>query len=244
MLKTDWVQKAEFRIEALRKAAEVELHAIERDFPHWPKDDARRCAIMRLGSILFVPVISLYTMRVHMCDPAWWEQYAAGSGGMLANPGRTAFDRGIKGKLVLDLVGNLEHSFRLILNQLNPTNKASKFATICDSLFRPTNPFLSNAPADCEPTMKLLRLIRNTVHTSWAYFPDHGKDETVVFKGVTYQFVVQKPLNFISWDLVGEISESVLQIVVRVMRDANVTRLPPIRDFGVEKALHAAHEPA
>lgn len=242
MLKTDWVQKAEFRIETIRKAAEDELRAIERDFPHWSKDDARRCAIMRLGSILFVPVVSLYTMRIHMCDPAWWEQYAPGAGGMLADVGRTAFDRWVKGKLFLDLVGNLEHSFRLILNQLDPANKALKFATICQSLFRAANPHLSNVPADWEPTAKLLRLIRNTIHTSWAYFPDNGKDETVIFKGATYRFVIGRPLDFISWDLLGEISESVLRIVIEVVRDVNVVRLPPINDFGVEQTLRTPHE--
>ena len=241
MLKTDWVQKAEFRIEALRKAAEEELQAIKRDFSHWQEDDARRCAIMRFSTILFVPVVSLYTMRVHMCDPAWWDQYAPGSGDKFADIGRTAFDKGIRGKLVLDLVGNLEHSFRLILNQLDPANKASKFAAICQRLFRATNPHLSSVPADCEPTIELLRLIRNTIHTSWAYFPDNGKDETVVFKGATFHFVMGRPLNFISWDLLEDISESVLQIVIGVVRDANVVRLPPIEDFGVEKVLRAAH---
>jgi len=242
MLKTDWVEKAEFRIEALRKAAENELYTIERDFPNWSKDDARRCAIMRLASILFVPVVSLYTMRVHMCDPAWWELYAPGAGSTLADEGRTAFNKGIRGNLIVDLVGNLEHSFRLILNQLDPANKASKFSTIYQGLFRATNPHLTNVPADCEPTMKLLRLIRNTIHTSWTYFPDNGKDETITFKGASYQFVVGRPLDFISWDLVGEISESVLQIVIGVVRDTNVVRLPPIKDFGVEIAKRAAHE--
>lgn len=237
MLKTDWVQKAESRIEELRKAAEDELRAIDREFPHWQKDDARRSTIMRLASILFVPVVSLYTMRVHMSDPGWWEQYAQGFGTTLADPGRTAFDKGIRGKLVLDLVGNLEHSFRLILNQFDQANKASKFASICQSLFRTTNPYLSNVPADWEPTTKLLRLIRNTVHTSWSYFPDNGKDETVTFQGTTFQFVTGTPLNFISWDLLGQITESVCKIAIAVVLDTNVVRLPQIKDFGVEAAL-------
>lgn len=242
MLVTDWVQKAEFQIEALRKAAEVELYAIRRDFSSWPKDDVRQCAIMRLSTILFVPVVGLYTMRVHMCDPAWWEQYATGVGSSLAAPGRTAFDRGIKGKLIMDLVGNLEHSFRLILGQLDPHNKASKFRSICHSLFRSKNPYLSSISAEWEPTMNLLRLIRNTVHNSWAHFPENGRAETIVFRGITYQFVVGKPLTFISWDLLGNICESVFQIVIGVVRDANVTCLPPIKDFGVEPAPPADHE--
>jgi hypothetical protein len=126
------------------------------------------------------------------------------------------------------------------LNQLDPPNKASKFAAICQSLFRPTNPHLSNIPADFGPSIKLLRLIRNTVHSAWAHFPDNRKDETVVFKGATFHFVTGQPLNFISWDLMGEISESALQIVIAVVRDAHVVRLPPIEDFGLEKVLAVA----
>lgn len=244
MLVTDWMQKAEFQIETLRKAAEIELQAIRHDFPSWQKEDVRQCAIMRLGTILFVPVVSLYTMRVHMCDPAWWEQHATGAGSGLAAPGRTAFDRGIKGKLILDLVRNLEHSFRLILGQLDPHNGASKFWSICQSLFRSEKPYLSSIPTDWEPTMKLLRLIRNTVHNAWAHFPENGKDETVVFRDITFQFVVGQPLTFISWDLLGNISESVIKIVTAVVRDANVTCLPPIKDFGVEQALPAEHKGA
>lgn len=241
MLKTDWVLKAEFRMEAIRNAAENELEALKRDFPHWPPDDARRCAIMRLASMLFVPVVSLYTMRIHMADPAWWEQYAQGDGNDLADYGRTAFDKGIRGKLIMDLVGNSEHSFRLILNQLDPANEASKFATICQSLFRATNPHLSSVPADWEPTIKLLRLMRNTIHTAWAYFPDNGKNATVIFKGNKYEFIVGEPLNFVSWDLLGEISENLFQILNAVVRDANVVSLPTIKDFGAEQALPATH---
>lgn len=241
MLKTDWVLKAEFQIEAIRKAAEDELHAIDRDFPHWEKDDARRSGIMRLSSMLFVPVVSLYTMRVHMANPMWWEEYASGCGELLADYGRTNFDKGIRGKLILDLVGNLEHSFGLILRQLDAGNKASQFWSICESLFRKQNPHLSSVPKDWEPTMKALRLIRNTVHTSWAYFPDNGKNETVVFQGRTLQFVVGRILDFISWELLAEISQSVLTITTTVVRDETVVCLPKIKDFGVEEAPQPPH---
>lgn len=241
MLKTDWVLKAEFQIEAIRMSAQEELHAIDRDFPHWQKDDARRAVIMRLSSMLFVPVVSLYTMRVHMADPVWWEQYSKGSGDLLADSGRTNFDKGIRGKLILDLVGNLEHSFGLILKQFDAGNKASKFWHICESLFRLKSPYLSSIPAEWEPAVTLLRLIRNTVHTSWAYLPDNGKSETVVSQDRTFQFVSGKPLEFVSWDLLVELSQSVLTMATAVVRDANVARLAKVKDFGVEEVRQPAH---
>lgn len=236
MLKTDWVIKAEFRIEATRKAAENELLAIKRDYPHWPANDARRAAVMRLATVLFAPVVSLYLMRVHMHDPAWWEQYAPGTGHDLVDSGRTAFDRSAKGKLIIDLVANLEHSFRLLLNQLDPANRASNFSTISQGLFRSSSPHLKFIPAGWQPTLQLLRLMRNTVHNSWCHFPESGKNATVTFKGNKYEFVVAKPLDFVSWDLVGDLSESVLHILVGLVRDTNVVSLSSILDFGVEQA--------
>lgn len=241
MLKTDWVLKAEFQIEAIRMAAQEELYAIDREFAHWQKDDARRAVIMRLSSILFVPVVSLYTMRVHMADPMWWEQYGKGSGNLLAEYGRTSFDKGIRGKLILDLAANLEHSFGLILRQFDAGNKASKFWHVCESLFRTSEPYLSSIPFEWESTFKLLRLIRNTVHTSWTYWPDNGKSETVVFKDRTFEFVIGKPLDFISWDLLVDLCQSVLTIATVVVRDANVARLAKVKDFGVEEVRQPAH---
>src|SRR5574340_197953 len=208
MLKTDWVVKAEFRIEAIRKAAENELQAVKSDYPSWPENDARRAAVMRLASILFFPVVSLYVMRKHMHDPAWWEQYAPGAGVDLADQGRTAFNQGVKCRLIVELLGNLEHSFRLILNQLDPTNKAKKVSKIFESLFRPSHPRLNNIPAGWEPTLQLLRLIRNTVHNSWTHCPDNGENATVIFKGNSYEFTVGKPLDFVSWDLLGDLIET------------------------------------
>jgi len=243
MLQTDWVVKAEFQIEAIRKAAENGLQALKNDYPNWPYNDARRAAVMRLASILFFPVVSLYVMRMHMHDPDWWEQYAPGSGVDMANHGRDAFDRGVKGRLIVELLGNLEHSFRLILNQLDPTNTDWKFQKICQSLLRPSHPRLDKIPAEWEPTLQLLRLMRNTVHNSWTHCPENGKNATVIFKGKSYEFIVEKPLDFVSWDLLGDITRSVLQIVVEVVRDKNVVSLPTIRDFGVAQVPSAAHMP-
>jgi hypothetical protein len=241
MLETHWVEKAEFRFERLRKAAEEQLHALDREFCSWQKNDARRAAIMRLSSTLFVPVVSLYTMRVHMADPGWWEEYAPGAGAILADSGRTAFDRGIKGKLILDIVANVEHSFRLLLNELDPGNRATKFSAICQSLLRTASPHLNYVPPDWEPPFKLLRLTRNTIHSAWCHFPDNGKDETVIYKGIAFGFLVGRPLEFISWDFLANICEDVLKIVIGVVRDVNVIHLSSIKDFGVQEVASLPH---
>ena len=119
-LRQDWIAKAEYELEALRKRAEMERDSIPNEFHAWPNDDVRRWTISRLSTIFFMPFLGLYIMRVHLSYPEWWEEYANGAPLKLCEDGRTEFDRQLKGKLLIDLAGNLEHSFRLILKQLDP----------------------------------------------------------------------------------------------------------------------------
>ena len=236
-LRQGWIVKAEYELEALRKHAEMERDRIRNEFQAWPKDDVRRWTISRLSTILFMPVLGLYIMRVHLSYPAWWQQYAEGSPPKLCEDGRTEFDRHLKGKLILDLVGNLEHSFRLILMQLDPQTQADDFSTISASLLRQNNPYLQSPPPNSLATLDLLRLIRNTVHNSWVHFPESGKCRAIPFKGVTYNFIVGKKLDFISWDLVTGMVEDVLRIALAVVRDPNVIAFPAIPELGAGDAL-------
>lgn len=230
MLKIDWILKAEGRLETIRKMAEIERDRIRSEFPNWPQDDTRRWAVSRFTTQLFLPVLGLYIMRVHLSYPAWWEQYATGCGNVLLQPGRDEFDRTIKGKLIIDLVGNLEHSFRLILRQLDPANNASDFSALYNSLLRANNPYLRSIPADWQPPLELLRRIRNTVHNAWMYSPENGKNASITYKGETFALVVGKQLDFISWDLICNIAEDVFRLILAVVRDENVTSVPAMPD--------------
>jgi hypothetical protein len=185
MLRTDWISNAEGRLETLRKRAEVESDRLKVDFPQWPSNDVRRWAVIRFSTGLFLPTVGLCIMRLHLSEAAWWEQYARGSGQALLEPGRTAFDQTVKAKLILDLVGNLEHSFRLILRHLDPSNNASNFASIYNSLLRTTKPYLDGIPSEWKPQLELLRRVRNSIHNAWMYSPEDLKDFSTVYRGKT-----------------------------------------------------------
>src|SRR6267378_1003791 len=118
----NWVLDAEMAMENVRKTAEMEFEHLKKDFPAWRENDARRWAVARFPTIFFVPTLGLYLMRSYMGDVAWWERYAPGSGSDLLKNGWQHFDRHLKGKLILDLVGGVEHPFRVILNSLDPAN--------------------------------------------------------------------------------------------------------------------------
>lgn len=200
-LRQNWIVKAEYELEALRKRVEMERDSIRNEFHAWLKDDVRRWTISRLSTIFLMPVLGLYIMRVHLSYPEWWEGYANGAPPTLFEDGRTELDRHLKGKLLIDLAGNLEHSFRCILKQLDPQTRAADFSAIYASLLRQNNPYLQSPPPDSLATLDLLRLIRNTIHNSWAHYPESGENREVPFKGATYSFIVGKKLDFVSWDL-------------------------------------------
>ncbi len=237
MSANDWVSKAEMDMEGVRKHTEQERDRLKHDYPTWPKDDARRWALARFPTSLFVPVLGLCLLRTTLNNVSWWEQYAPGSGGAIFDRGREAFDQHLKGKLILDLVANVEHPFRIILRQLDPLNSASNFQSVYRSLLRQSRPYMTTVPSGWEDTLELLRLMRNTVHNSWIHYPETGVAATVVFKGKTYNFIVGKKLDFVSWDLMVELSRDVVRIVVEVMRDPRVLGLPPIPDPGAGDPL-------
>jgi hypothetical protein len=194
----------------------------------------RRCTAMDNDSLQHYHVLAgggtLYIMRIHLSEAAWWEQYAHGSGDILLERARPEFDRMIKGKLIIDLVGNLEHSFRIMLRQLDPTNKASDFSALYNSLFRSNIPYLRAVPSDWQSPLEILRRVRNTVHNAWMFSPENSKDISITYRGTTYNFIVNRQLNFISWDLLCDIAEDVLRIVAAVVRDESITSIPVISD--------------
>lgn len=228
----NWVLDAEMAMENLRKTAEIEFERLKKDFPAWPENDARRWAVARFPTIFFVPVLGLYLRRSYMDDAAWWERYAPGAGPDLLKNGRQHFDRHLKGKLILDLVGGVEHPFRVILNSLDPVNKNVAFSSLYRALFRQEAPYLEKVPEGWSETLDLLRHIRNSVHNSWVYFPESRRDTSISFKGKTYTFRFGHQIDFPTWEFLNELSADTLRIMVGVIRDPKVAAQPDIPDPG------------
>lgn len=225
------------RMEALRASAQKEWELIRADFPLWGKDDARRWALSRIPPMLFSPTLGLCLRRTVLEDPNWWETYAPGAGPILFKSGRDEFDRHLKGKLLLDLAHNIELPFRVILMALDHASQVSDFSAVYNSLLRENKPYLRNVPSDWRGTLDLIRLSRNTVHNSWFHYPKNQKNQMVIFKGTSYAFIVGKQLDFISWNLLHDLSEDALRIIVAVVRDPNVLALQAVQDAGAGEPI-------
>jgi len=236
-MQQNWILEKEMKMEQVRAAAEKEWQAILREFSQWGVDDARRWALSRFPTMLFLPVLGLCLRRTVLEDPRWWEEYAPGAGHLLFDRGRDEFDRHLKGKLLLDLAHNIEHPFRLILKALDPSNSASDFSAVYRDLLRENRPYLKNVPHGWQEVLDLIRLSRNTVHNSWIHSPANQKHYTVTFKAVSYDFIVGKQLEFISWDLLHDLAEEALRIIVAVVRDRNVLALRAIPDAGAGEPI-------
>lgn len=61
--------------------------------------------------------------------------------------------------------------------------------------------------------VKIYSEIRNTIHNSGFYFPPDKKDKTLIFKGSSYTFKNEAPVNFIDYKLTFQIISALVDLI-------------------------------
>jgi len=127
----------------------------------------------------------------------------------------------LKVGFVQNLFSIIDSTFRILLRKLDPG--AANFSTEdIEAVFRALCKRITAKPSNADELMKLLRLIRNTVHNNGVFFPKNQKDDQVIYKGVTYHFIVGKPVSFVTWEFLIERLEDVLQLLIQVIHHPNI----------------------
>lgn len=92
---------------------------------------------------------------------------------------------------------SVEDAFRLYVRALDPEacdQGAGEFYNIKTWLLTTVN------RRDLEAYFDLLRLVRNTIHNNGTYLDRRGRNQTVVWQGVTYEFEHGKAPRFVQWN--------------------------------------------
>lgn len=144
------------------------------------------------------------------------------------------FEKSLKYGFGMSLFTLIESSFRIFLRAVDPT--ACKGATTTfDSIHKSLLGFKQlNFPAADKETIEallvFLRLIRNLIHNDGVYFDEHGKDKTVTYRGVQYQFYHGKPVDFIYWDLLLTLSDDIRWLLVQVISHPRIANQSQVTD--------------
>jgi hypothetical protein len=77
--------------------------------------------------------------------------------------------------------------------------------------------------------LDLLRCIRNTIHNNGIYFPKSGKNETIIYKGISYSFIVGSKIGF-TWEQLLDFTSDVKDMLLEIIESSEVVSQIAIAD--------------
>jgi len=188
-----------------------------------PKHDARITAFSKLINILNSVQLALTFISKHLLHKEWWDSIANepisdADKQIYANE----FANLIKVAFVHGAFSAVESSLRLFLRALDPiacNGGMAEFKSIYDCLFKSK---LATEPIEGSQLLDLLRLVRNTIHNNGVYFSSRGSDARLIWNGQTYEFYHGKPVDFVTWEFLINISDALRRLLREIAEDANM----------------------
>jgi hypothetical protein len=128
------------------------------------------------------------------------------------------------------LFSSIESSLRLFLRAMDPVacnGGMAEFKSIYDCLFSSK---LATAPTDATQLLDLLRLVRNTIHNNGVYFNPRGGNVTLSWQGQTFELRQGAPVNFVTWEFLLQVSDSLRMLLRQVVEDINLRNVTVVID--------------
>lgn len=188
-----------------------------------PKHDARITAFSKFINVLNSLQLALTFVSKHLLHNEWWSWIAREN---IPNVDKqiyaNEFANFAKVGYVQGIFLAVESSLRLFLRALDPSacnGGMAEFKSIYECLF---NSKLAANPAGGIALLDLMRLVRNTIHNNGVYFSPRGVDTILTWNGNTYEFNQGKPVDFVTWEFLFEISDALRLLLRRVIEDVNL----------------------
>jgi len=188
-----------------------------------PTNDARIAAFSKLINVLSSLQLSLTFIWKHLMRKNWWSGTAKE-----IIPEKDVkiyvkeFENFSKIGFVQLIFSVVESSFRQFLRALNPVacrGGTSSFRNIYMCLLKSK---LSTYSPESIKFLDLFRHLRNTIHNNGVFFEERGRDIVVIWKKVKYEFKHGAPLEFVTWDFIMEISDTIRELLKAVVLDSNL----------------------
>ena len=200
--------------------------------PSWALPaDARIGTFSRYINILESTRLGLIFEEGYLMSRSWWAEYVTSAQALSDVDISTyilEFDRSQRIGFTHEQFSMIETFLRTIMREINPgfLAKDDNFANICSWLFKHLN--LQNK--EYEELIKLLRLSRNTIHNNGVYYHKSGKDDSVVYKGQTYNFIQGKATMFGIWPFHFSLVSDITRMMMSVVESNEVASLASLED--------------
>ncbi|MGB9616816.1 MAG: hypothetical protein ACPL7J_05795 [Desulfomonilaceae bacterium] len=196
-----------------------------------PEHEARITAFSKLINVLNSLQLSFTFLSKHLLHKPWWDAI-----GRTPIPDydkqvyASEFANFVKVGFVHAMFSSIESSFRLFLRALDPAacnGGMAEFKSIYDCLLRSK---LAAEPTDGINLLDLLRLVRNTIHNNGVYFNPRGADVTLSWQGETFEFRQGAPVDFVTWEFLIRVSDSLRILLRQVVEDTNLKKIAAMID--------------
>jgi hypothetical protein len=198
--------------------------------PKWKKDkDARLTLFNKYSTVLATVSINLVLLERYLSKEEWW---LANSYILVSDDSKKLF---LKEYEMFNRIGlihfifsSVESSFRLFLSAIDKdacNRGRSDFKNIYDHLLDRLQ------LAQYITLLDLWRHIRNCLHNNGLFLPKNYKDIEIEFKGLKYNFIVGKPLDFVNTTLVVELLPDIVKMSKDVVESRLINNLDEIIDL-------------
>jgi hypothetical protein len=212
------------RLQDIKEQAFNDKQQLTTANPGWnPYKDARLLSLGKFINVCERTQFGLYILG-KMLDNDWYQSNMANE--TQQDPDykmilTVEFEKSLKYGFGMSLFTLIESSFRIFLRAVDPTackGATTTFDSIYKSLlgFKQLN-FPSADKQNVETLLDFIRLVRNLIHNDGVYFDEDGKDKSVTYRGVQYQFYHGKPVDFVYWNLLLTLADDIRGLLVQVI---------------------------
>lgn len=197
----------------------------------YSKNDARATTIAHLGILIDSTYLAFtfITKNLLPLDNIWWEEVHKSPFQSFNDYHKSVtvknFNNGfLKVGFVQNLFSIFDSSFRIFLRELNPA--AQKGATTGFNNIHTALKSVITFPANSDELIKLLRLVRNTVHNNGVYFDERGNNEQVIYQERIYDFHHGQPVEFVHWEWLIDRLEEAQQLLIKIVNEPKIIDIP------------------
>lgn len=196
----------------------------------WIANDARITAFNKLNNVLTAMNLGYFLMHTYLLKKNWWKenQKLEVTEDAIQNT-LDCFEMFYRIGLIQNLNYSIESSFRVFVRKLDPTacnGGQAEFKSIYDWLLKKLNLQTANTEL-----LDMLRNIRNTMHNNGLFFPANGQNQSIKYKGETYNFVVANPNSFVTTELIVGLIPDLLDLVKKVVQTSPLVDIRHIQEI-------------
>jgi len=219
------------KLEQMRSQIGTEYDRLFQIIPNCSRKDAKVTTIANLGKLIDSTNLAFTFITKHLLpfDNFWWKEIHKPPFSNFDNYHKSLtvhnFNSGLlKVGFVQGLFSIFDSRFRIFLRELDP--EVSEYATYSFYNIHKDLKDKITFPANSDELLKLLRLVRNTVHNNGVYFDKHRNNEQVIYKGKTYDFHHGQPVKFVHWEWLIDRFEEAQQLLIQIVNDPRIISIP------------------